>query len=157
MRSSVARYLLALLLGVAAAAGVATAAGAQTITLPVPTATIYPGDQINADALGERTFDQSQIRSGFADSEDQLVGKMARRTLLPDRPIALNAIGQVNLVNRGTPVQLVFQEAGLIITAFASPLQDGSAGDLIHVRNEDSGTIVIGVVQADGTVRVGPQ
>ena len=32
-------------------------------------------------------------------------------------------------MTRGTAVQLVFQQAGLTITAYASPLQDGSAGD----------------------------
>ena len=58
-------------------------------------------------------------------------------------------------MTRGTSVQVVFQQAGLSITAYASPLQDGSAGDVIRVRNTDSGVIIRGVVQPDGTVRVG--
>ena len=37
----------------------------------------------------------------------------------------------------------------------ARRLQDGSAGDLIRVRNIDSGAVIMGVVQPDGTVRVG--
>ncbi len=157
MRPSVARYILALLLAAVSAVGIAASADAQSITLPVPLSTIYPGDPINASALGERTFDQSRVGTGFVDSRSHLVGKIARRTLLPDHPIAINAIADISLVNRGTPVQLVFKQAGLLITAYASPLQDGSVGDLIHVRNEDSGAIVIGVVQPDGTVRVGQQ
>ena len=133
------------------------AAADQVITLPVPTVTIYPGDPIDADRLTDHTFYQSQVASGYVDSQDLLIGKVAKRTLLPDHPIAANAIGEDDLIKRGTAVRLVFQEPGLTITTYASPLQDGSPGDLIRVRNTDSGTIVVGVIQADGTVRVGAQ
>ena len=34
-------------------------------------------------------------------------------------------------------------------------LQPGAAGDLVKVRNIDSGKILSGTVMADGTVRVG--
>jgi len=135
----------------------ANGATAQTVTLPVPMATIYPGDPLNADSMSERTFRQSQYPAGFVDSRAMLVGKVARRTLLPNHPIPLNAIDSLDLVTRGTPVQLVFSQAGLVITAYASPLQDGCEGDLIRVRNADSGAIVVGIVQSDGTVRVGGQ
>jgi flagella basal body P-ring formation protein FlgA len=134
----------------------ASAAG-QLVTLPVPTVTIYPGDLIDHDRLADRTFVQSQVRSGYVDSTDMLVGKIAKRTLLPNHPISMNAIGEVDLVTRGTAVQLVFQQPGLTITTYASPLQDGGAGDLIRVRNTDSGAVVVGIVQPDGTVRVGAQ
>jgi flagella basal body P-ring formation protein FlgA len=33
-------------------------------------------------------------------------------------------------------------------------LQDGAVGDVIKVRNSDSGVTVSGAVQPDGTVRV---
>lgn len=136
---------------------VSSAVGAQLVTLPVPTATIYPGSLIEADQLTERTFVQSQIGNGYVDATSALIGKMAKRTLLSDHPIPANAIDEVDLVTRGTSVQLVFQQAGLLITAYAAPLEDGSVGDVIRVRNTDSGAVVMGVVQADGTVRVGPR
>jgi flagella basal body P-ring formation protein FlgA len=34
-------------------------------------------------------------------------------------------------------------------------MQDGSIGDIVRVRNSDSGVTVSGAVQADGTVSVG--
>jgi flagella basal body P-ring formation protein FlgA len=135
--------------------GSSAAFSAQLITLPVPTATIYPGSLIDADRLTEHTFVRSQVGGGYVDTTSALIGKVARRTLLPDHPIPANAIGEVDLVTRGTSVQLVFQQAGLVITAYAAPLEDGSVGDVIRVRNTDSGAVVMGIVQADGTVRVG--
>ena len=137
------------------ALSVTGAFGAQLVTLPVPIATIYPGSIIEGDQLTDRTYVQSQIATGYIDSPSALIGKVARRTLLPDHPIAPIAIDEVDLVTRGSSVQLVFQQAGLLITAYAAPLEDGSAGDLIRVRNIDSGAVVMGVVQPDGTVRVG--
>src|SRR5882724_13451560 len=135
----------------------APARAEDVITIPVPTVTIYPGQVIGDENLTDRTFYQSQVASGYVDSQDFLVGKVAKRTLLPDHPISANAIGEDDLVKRGTAVQLVFQQPGLTITTYASPLEDGSAGDSIRVRNTDSGTIVVGVIQPDGTVRVGTQ
>jgi flagellar basal body P-ring formation protein FlgA len=135
--------------------GISPAGAGQLVTLPVPVATIYPGSVIEADQLTEHTYVQSQIGSGYIEAPSALVGKVARRTLLPDHPIPAIAIDDVDLVTRGTSVQLVFQQAGLLITAYAAPLEDGSAGDVIRVRNIDSGAVVMGVVQLDGTVRVG--
>ncbi len=149
------RAAWALALAAGLCAGMAAGTAAQTVTMPVPTATVYPGDVIDSGVIGERSFRQSQVARGFVDSRSMLQGKIARRTLLPNHPIPLNAIAEVKLVTRGTPVQLVFRQAGLVITAYAAPLQDGSEGDMIRVRNADSGAVVMGVVQADGTVRVG--
>jgi len=42
----------------------------------------------------------------------------------------------------------------MIISASGTPLQDAAIGDLIKVRNIDSGITVSGTVMADGTVRV---
>ena len=39
--------------------------------------------------------------------------------------------------------------------AFALSLQQGSIGETISLRNSDSGTTIRGVIQGDGTVRVG--
>ena len=149
---NVALLAAATVVGISAAAG-----GSQLLTLPVPIVTIYPGDMIGAEQLTDRTFVEAQVGGGYATSPDMLIGKVARRTLLPAHPIPGNAVGEIDLVTRGTAVQLVFQQPGLTITAYASPLQDGSAGDVIRVRNTDSGAVILGVVQPDGTVRVGAQ
>lgn len=126
------------------------------VNLPVPVMTIYPGEVIEDAALAERSF-RSSFRGRFAmiDAREAVVGKVARRTLLPGQPIPAAAVDEPELVKNGAPVQLVFQEGGLIIVAQATSLQSGGAGDLIRVRNVESGLILSGTVQADGTVRVG--
>ena len=114
----------ALAIALFAALGTSIAFAAQLVTLPVPAVTIYPGSIIQAEDLTDRTFVQSELRTGYVDSTDTLVGKIARRTLLPDHPIPAMAIDEVDLVKRGSSVQLVFQQSGLLITAYAAPLED---------------------------------
>jgi flagellar basal body P-ring formation protein FlgA len=132
--------------------GLACASGVE---LPVPTITIYPGETIGENLLVDRPF-QVGPSENWPVHKDRgaLVGKVARRTLLPGKPIPLNAVREADVVRRGKPVTIVFQAGGLTITGQAMPLQAGAVGDTLTLRNADSGGVVRGIVQADGTVRV---
>ena len=90
----------------------------------------------------------------FARSRSELIGKMARRTLLPGRAIPLRAIDNPRVVRNGAEVQIVYVEGDLTIVTAGAALQDGAVGDVIKIRNSDSGVTVVGTVRADGTVRV---
>ena len=134
----------------------ATGASAAGLTLPVPTTTIYPGDIIDDGMITELSVQPSQLgRLVVVPERADLVGKVARRTLLPGRPVPVIAVAVPDLIPRGAPVEIVFQEGGLTILAQATSLEAGSVGDLIRVRNLDSGLIISAKIQADGTVRVG--
>lgn len=138
---------------IAGGAGVAAAAG---LILPVPTVTIYPGEVIDGSMVEERAVRAAGVgRQMMVQDRGGLIGKTARRTLLPGQPVAANAIETPPLVARGAAVAIVFEEGGLTILAQAKSLEAGSPGDIIRVRNLDSGIMVNAVVQADGTVRVG--
>ena len=129
---------------------------AQEHVLPVPRVTIYPGDVITENMLSDRPFFGAEYESsGFASSRDDLLGKVARQTLLPHLPIAATAVREPHAVIQGRPAVVYFKSGSLIISATAMPLQAGIAGEVISLRNTDSGTTIRGVVQADGTVRVG--
>jgi flagellar basal body P-ring formation protein FlgA len=129
---------------------------ADGIVLPVPTTTIYPGEIIDDTMITDRTVQPAQVgRMMIVPHRSELVGKVARRTLLPGRPVPTVAVAVPDLVPRGAPIEMVFQEGGLTILAQARTLEAGSAGDVIKVRNLDSGLIINATVQADGTVRVG--
>ena len=125
------------------------------IELPVPRHTIHPGDEISHQDLVERKF-PSRTAQQFAVSthRGQLVGMIARRTLLPGQPVPANAIEKQVLVRKGEPARLVFHEQGLMIIMQVEALQNGGAGNFVRVRNIDSGLVVSGRVQEDGTIRV---
>ena len=144
---------LGILLLTGAPQGDAAAAG---LSIPVPSTTIYPGEIIDDGMITERSVQPAQLgRLVIVPDRSELIGKVARRTLLPGRPVPVVAVAEPDLIPRGAPVALVFREGGLTIRAQAMSLEAGSAGDVIKVRNLDSGLIIKAIVQTDGTVRVG--
>jgi flagellar basal body P-ring formation protein FlgA len=136
------------------AAACATVSLAQEALVPTPKAVIYPGDII----LDEMLVDVPNVaRDGsgpFVTSRSLIVGKAARLTLLPGHAIPFSGVSNRKLVSNGAEVKLVFSEGDLVIMTTGSALQDGSIGDIVRVRNDDSGVTVSGAVQPDGSVQV---
>jgi flagella basal body P-ring formation protein FlgA len=149
---------IAIVLATAMALAGAGAALAQNIDLPVPRVTIYPGETISADQLADRAFIASTVtRASVIGDRRVLLGKVARRTLLPGKPVEVNAVRDAYLVNQGKSSLVVFQNAGLTITTQAVALDNGAAGDVVKLRNPDSGLVIQGTVDRDGTVRLEAQ
>ena len=140
---------------VLAAWAMAAPASAASRGLPVPAQVIYPGDKISAGML----VDSDESPQGapppnmLLDRAD-IVGKVARRTLLPSRPIPAFAVEEPRAVSTGGQVQLIYQQDGVSIVTTAQALQNGYVGQIVQVRNLDSGLVVSGAVQPDGSIRV---
>jgi flagella basal body P-ring formation protein FlgA len=124
---------------------------------PVPNVTIYPGQSIKADTIVLREFPANflAVRGALVENREEIVGKIARRTLLPGVPIPAIAIGEPKLVLNGAKVRIIYDEEGISITTYGSALQAGSVGERVAVRNADSGAIITGTIDSDGSVRVG--
>jgi len=124
--------------------------------LPVPGTTIYPGDVITDGMLQDRQFAvNAVIRVPVVDSRDGLVGRVARKTLLPGYPIPLASVREPYTVLQGKAAPITYRSGALTITSQAIALQSGSVGEIISARNVDSGTVVRGVIEANGCIRVG--
>ena len=153
---------LARAVALAAAASMAAAAltGAEAtptaVILPVPAATIYPGDHISEEMLTEKQFYvQAGRPHSFVEDPAPVIGKVARRTLVAGKPIPNNAFAEPNLLSRGVATEARFVSGGLTISALVVPLQNGALGGVVQARNVDSGQVISGVVQSDGTLLVG--
>ncbi|HVW54386.1 MAG TPA: flagellar basal body P-ring formation chaperone FlgA [Rhizobiaceae bacterium] len=137
------------------AATPATAAYAGEMAV-VASHVIYPGQTVSAGALRE-----IQLRNGyqsptpFVRAPGEIVNKIALRTILPGRLIPEGSVRDAFLVEAGKPARIVYSQGALTITMIAVALEPGSAGDVVKVRNPDSGAVFSGIVMADGTIRVG--
>jgi flagellar basal body P-ring formation protein FlgA len=122
---------------------------------PTPRVVIYPGDVIRDDMIADSARGGVQDSSGpFVESRGLVVGKTARLTLLPGHAIPYSGIANRKVVTNGAEVKLIYAEGDLVITTTGAALQDGSIGDIVRVRNSESGVTVSGAVQPDGSVRV---
>lgn len=124
--------------------------------LPMPRVTIYPNDTITDEMLGDRDYFGDGKGHAVFKTREGLVGKVSKQTLLPNAPIPVNAVREPFAIKLGQPAVVIFQSGQLVISGTAVPLQPGSVGEIIALRNMDSNTTIRGIVQADGTVRVGP-
>jgi flagella basal body P-ring formation protein FlgA len=148
--------VLAWLLALSVPAAAAAAGPAES--LPVAAVTIYPGEVISDNLLSAADFPAgTTAQYPVVADRAELAGKVARRTLLPGKLIARNAIAEPQLVVRGSITRAVYLTDQLVISTPVLALQSGALAALIQVRNIDSGKVVAGTVQADGTVRVGGQ
>jgi len=127
-----------------------------TDTAVIPKRVIYPGETIDAGSLSEVPLrNPTRVTTEIAYVAGDVDGKVAKRTLLPGRFIPLSSVREAYVVEAGAPVEVNFSQNGLQITTMAIPLQPGSIGDVIRVRNADSGAVFSGIVLANGTVMVG--
>lgn len=84
------------------------------------------------------------------------VGREARVTIYPGRPLRAADLTAPALVERNAVVPLVFAAGGLTILAEGRALDRAGAGEPVRVMNLASRTIVSGIVAHDGTVHVQP-
>jgi flagella basal body P-ring formation protein FlgA len=120
----------------------------------VPKRIIYPGEELQPGQLEEVKVTNPNLAKGYAQRISAVAGLITKKTLLPGRIILVSALREPFAVSRGGSVQLIFEHGPLVITASGTPMQDAAIGELIKVRNKDSGIIVSGTVMADGTVHV---
>jgi flagella basal body P-ring formation protein FlgA len=158
MMSRFARASL-LLFCVALGAGAADRAfAAEMHTVFVPRNVIYPGDVITTDALVER---QVQRENGtpalFGENPQDLVGKVARRTLMRDQLIPRSAVHEQDIVKQGRPYKMTYNSEFLSIVGVGVPLRSGAAGEVVPVRNPTSGIIIKARVEPDRTLTVDDQ
>ncbi len=147
-----ARLAIAVAVTMLVGAGSPVLAGMGTAV--VPTTTIYPGEEITSSKVDEVDVTNPNLAGEYARTSGEVLGMVAKRTLLPGRTIPPSALRDAFAVTRGSPVRLVFVLGGLSIAATGSPLDNAAVGDVIKVRNVDSGVTVSGTVMADGTVQV---
>lgn len=138
-----------------AATSVAAADNTVAVAVPVPAVAIYPGQQIGEEQIVDKKFAPSITRADVHQTRRTVVGKVARKVLLPGRPIPNIALKDVEPVSAGQPVTVVFSSEGIEILGRGTALQPGKLGDVISVRNIDSGVVIRASIESEGTVRVG--
>jgi flagella basal body P-ring formation protein FlgA len=145
------RLLLAALL----VQGAIVPAVAEDRTIPTPSQVIYPGDIIREGLLTDvSVYDVPAVDGSLVESRADLVGKVAKRTLLPGRAIVALAVENPRAVANGAQVTLIYRDGGLSIVTTALALEAGGVGDMIKVRNPDSGLTISGTILPDGSVSV---
>lgn len=117
---------------------------------------IYPGQTISADMLKIVTLNREMPNADRAIGHlDDLIGKVATKTILPNRLIFSSAVAESAIIEAGQEIQVLYSTNSITISMEAVALEDGAKGDFIRIRNRDSARIIVGRVAEDGVVHVG--
>ena len=129
---------------------------ASEVTAIVATRTIYPGQSVGADQVASISLDQCEgCAPGFIVDTHRIVGKIASKTILPNRLIYPEAIRSPATIQKGAATSLTYRSGGLTISVKATALAEAAIGESVSVRSQLNGSVVTGTAQADGTVLAG--
>ena len=77
-------------------------------SIPVPATMIYAGQRITGSVLTTRRVPNRYLAvAAVVVDPDVLEGKMARSTLVPGRPIAINQVREPNVIDASKPTRIV--------------------------------------------------
>lgn len=128
---------------------------AADLDLPVPTVVIYPGQNILDKGIITSRFRIPGAKlAAYVIEEGMLKDKVAKRTLLPNKPIMMIDLTSPDIVRAGVPTAIIYREEGVTIQGLGLPLSSAAEGEQVRVRNADSGVTISGVVAADGSIEV---
>jgi len=127
-----------------------------TKNIIVPAQVIYAGQEINSANLKEVSWTgiESSLSTLVTDSPN-LIGMVAKRTLVTGRPVPKDSIRSAFLVLQGQVTTMVIEDRGLKMSSYGIPLQSGGVGDTIDIRNTQTGLVVRGRVVAPNIVDLG--
>ena len=146
---------VALIFSWCGAGGAAAGQASNYTAIPVPATMIYAGQPITIGALTARRVPNRYLAVAHVIVDaSTLEGKVARSTLVPGRPIAVNQVREPNVIDASRPTRVVYRSGGLVIVGEAVPLTSAAIGDRIRARNTETGVVISGVAQADGSLLV---
>lgn len=134
----------------------APATAKNRVVIPVPKNVIYAGQVITASLLGTRLVPTDYLaRVSVFTVPSEIAGKVARTTLMPNRPIPTNFVVEPDVVQVNRKTVMRFENGSLRIVAEVVPLNNAKAGEPVRARNISSGVIVYGYAQKDGSIDAG--
>ena len=120
----------------------------------VTTRTVRRGETFSEDMVEYRERDVTSEENGYFTDFSELEGLQASRTMGFDRLVTPGYAEAIPVVFRGGDVTLILETNFLRLSTRGTALQDGSIGERIRVKNQDTGKLLRGEVVDAATVRI---
>lgn len=129
----------------------------EAIIIPTLTRKVNKGELLNEDMFGEIKYPKDKLSGLIIQDAKEIIGKSAKKTLQPNKPIKPSELMSPTIINKGQKVTLQFNKTALIIETLGVALEAGGLDDIIKLKNIDSGKLVIGRIKNAQVVEVGGQ
>ncbi len=115
---------------------------------------VVRGETLQADDLTLSEMDTSKLRKAYFTQIEDAVGLRSKRSIASGSVVHAGLLKRVNLVKRGSKVEIIANFDGLDVRMRGEALADGGRGDRIRVKNLSSGRVVTGTVTGSGVIHV---
>jgi len=115
---------------------------------------VVRGETLQADDLTLSEMDTSKLRKAYFTQIEDAVGLRSKRSIASGSVVHAGLLKRVNLVKRGSRVEIIANFDGLDVRMRGEALTDGGRGDRIRVKNLSSGRVVTGTVTDSGVIQV---
>lgn len=112
------------------------------IELPVPVATLRPGDVIRPGDIEWKPVRARNVRDTNVTDIDELIGMEPRRSLRQNTPVRRVDLREPRTVEKGHTVTMIYQTSVMTLSATGIAEGGGSQGELIRVRNRQTNLVV---------------
>jgi flagella basal body P-ring formation protein FlgA len=112
------------------------------------------GDLITSQHLAIEKRDVSKLRGDFVTQTEQVENKQATRYLPAGAILGLKSVTEPRVIKRGDKVIISTTQPAFAIRMNGAAMMDGSKGQRIKVKNENSGRIISATVIEAGLVAV---
>jgi flagella basal body P-ring formation protein FlgA len=130
-----------------------TGTAIETVEAAVLTRHVERADLLKSSDIMVERRPKAEVGADAA-SRDRAVGLQMRRSMRAGQPLRTADLAKPDLVQRDQSVTVIYQTAGLYITARAKALDNGTEGDVVSVLNPLSKRTVTGVVTGRGQVTI---
>lgn len=132
-----------------------TESRAEVMSLPVPVRTLYPNDELHKEDFTWKQFEVNDIaRRNYFTGVDPIIANVALRALPAGRPVPLRAVKRRSDVRKGEQTLAHYEADGIEIQGILVPEQDAVVGQMVQVKNPQTGVLLFARVAMDGTLIV---
>lgn len=123
--------------------------------MPVAARLIKVGEIVQASDLSSVKARLDSIKKGFVVDEKQIVGMLAKKHIPAGTMFRSQDIASPPVVKVNDPVNIVYSSGAINLKTTGIAMGNGAVGDMIKVKNESSGVVVLGQIINKNTVQVG--
>jgi len=126
----------------------------ETAETAVLTRNVERNEVLKSSDVATERRPKAEIGGGDPAARNRAVGMQMRKQLRAGQALKLADLAKPNLVQRDDNVTLIYESAGLYLTARGKALESGTEGDTVNILNLQSKRTVSGLVVGRGQVAI---
>lgn len=128
----------------------------EIAAIPILKHRVGGGQMIEPDDIELKAFPTQRLQKQTVIDPAQIIGKCPKRTISAGRPIRIDEVVTMPVVNKGEMVSLVYKTPQMEIRTLGEATENGATGDIIKIRNLTSHIVVQATITGKGLAQVNP-